>query len=265
MRSAAAGDVGTPGHRIRRRRHKEILPELGLGGFRDLNARPGARNGDRAGHRVSMSGPSSYVSSHPNGSNIADAAFNIENPPKKYQDIYRSTSSDDGVLCGELKKRDRVLDRGGRCGYPGRPIPHQAFPFWNGHQRDPATPGGSSRRAHAPELMHRLANSDSRSPTLFHMAQQQAELTEYFTELAQDPERSIGLTSANAGHPAGTLQSGLRPCSGVSSRRRLWRPTTGLRPHFRAMEAPAGAGTRIRTPKSISWHWRLDRRTACAR
>ncbi|MDM0079164.1 alpha-1,4-glucan--maltose-1-phosphate maltosyltransferase [Variovorax sp. J31P179] len=193
------GDVGSPwAIGAAEGGHKAILPALGTPeDFRHLVAAARARGLEIAMDIAFQCAPDHpYVKAHPQWFRWRpDGSVQYaENPPKKYQDIYPfNFESEDwqGLWC-ELKS---VLDHWIAEGVTIFRVdnPHtKSFAFWEWAITE-------CKRAHPeliflaeaftrPKVMHRLAKLGfTQSYTYFTWRNTKAELTDYFTELAQGP------------------------------------------------------------------------------
>ncbi|MDM0035828.1 alpha-1,4-glucan--maltose-1-phosphate maltosyltransferase [Variovorax sp. J22P271] len=197
--STEAGDVGSPwAIGAAEGGHKAILPALGTPeDFRHLVAAARSHGLEIAMDIAFQCAPDHpYVKAHPAWFRWRpDGSVQYaENPPKKYQDIYPfNFESDDWQgLWRELKS---VLDHWIAEGVTIFRVdnPHtKSFAFWEWAITE-------CKRAHPeliflaeaftrPKVMHRLAKLGfTQSYTYFTWRNTKAELTEYFTELAQGP------------------------------------------------------------------------------
>jgi starch synthase (maltosyl-transferring) len=205
--------------------HKAIHPELGTAeDFRRLVE--AARAHDIAialdiAFQCSPDHP--YVTAHPEWfRHRPDGSVQYaENPPKKYEDIYPFDfeTSDWRALWAELKSIfDHWIDQGVRIFRVDNPHT-KPFAMWewiigevkNAHPEVIFLSEAFTR----PKIMHRLAKLGfTQSYTYFTWRNTKAELTEYFTELAQLPSREYFRPNAWPNTPDilhAALQRGGRP------------------------------------------------------
>jgi starch synthase (maltosyl-transferring) len=144
-----------------------------------------------------------------------------ENPPKKYQDIYPFDfeTEDWRALWDELKSIvDHWIAQGVKIFRVDNPHT-KAFGFWewliNTVKQDQPDVIFLAEAFTRPKVMHRLAKLGfSQSYTYFTWRNSKQELTEYFTDLQQEPAREYYRPNVWPNTPDilhETLQSGLRP------------------------------------------------------
>jgi starch synthase (maltosyl-transferring) len=224
--AAQSGDVGSPwAIGARDGGHKAVLGELGtLEDFRRLVAEAKKRNLDVALDIAFQCSPDHpYVREHPEWFRTRpDGTVQYaENPPKKYQDIYPFDFETAAwrSLWEELKSvfefwvsHDVKIFRVDN--------PHtKAFPFWEWCIRELKGKHPEliflSEAFTRPRIMHKLAKIGfTQSYTYFTWRNSKAELTEYFTELAQHPSREYFRPNVWPNTPDilhETLQRGGRP------------------------------------------------------
>ncbi len=197
--NAVPGDVGSPwAIGAREGGHTAILPELGtLADFRHLVMAARARGMEIALDIAFQCAPDHpWVAQHPEWfRKRPDGSIQYaENPPKKYQDIYPLDFDTPAWTSLWNALRDVFLYWAGEGVMAFRvDNPHtKPFAFWEWVIAE-------VKRAHPeaiflseaftrPHVMHRLAKLGfSQSYTYFTWRTTQAELTEYFTELARSP------------------------------------------------------------------------------
>ena len=180
--------------------HKALHPRLGT--FEDFDALVSAAKEKNIAIALDIAFQCSpdhpYVREHPEWFRARpDGTIQYaENPPKKYQDIYPFDfeSKDWRGLWAELKSIFEFwIDHGVTIFRVDNPHT-KAFEFWEWCL-------GELKRKHAeliflseaftrPRVMHKLAKLGfTQSYTYFTWRNTRSELTEYFTELAQDPSR----------------------------------------------------------------------------
>ena len=204
--------------------HKSILPELGsLDDFRRLVAKARDQDIDVALDIAFQCAPDHpYVKEHPSWfKHRPDGSVQYaENPPKKYQDIYPfDFESDDWRgLWTELKSVVAFWAEQG-VGIFRVDNPHtKSFAFWEWMiaeiKRDHPHALFLAEAFTRPKVMHRLAKIGfSQSYTYFTWRNTKQELTEYFTELTQQPGRDYFRPNVWPNTPdilPEHLQSGLR-------------------------------------------------------
>jgi starch synthase (maltosyl-transferring) len=224
--AAEPGDVGSPwAIGAREGGHKAILSELGsLEDFRFLVKEAGKRGIDIALDIAFQCSPDHpYVKEHPEWFRARpDGSVQYaENPPKKYQDIYPFDFETAAwrSLWEELKSvfefwisHDVKIFRVDN--------PHtKAFAFWEWCLRELKAKHPElvflSEAFTRPRIMHKLAKVGfTQSYTYFTWRNSKSELTEYFTELTQDPSREYFRPNVWPNTPDilhETLQTGGRP------------------------------------------------------
>ena len=224
--AAQPGDVGSPwAIGAKDGGHKAVLRELGtLEDFRRLVSEAKKRNLDVALDIAFQCSPDHpYVRQHPEWFRTRpDGTVQYaENPPKKYQDIYPFDFETAAwrSLWEELKSvfefwisHDVKIFRVDN--------PHtKAFPFWEWCIRELKGKHPEliflSEAFTRPRIMHKLAKIGfTQSYTYFTWRNSKAELTEYFTELAQHPSREYFRPNVWPNTPDilhQTLQTGGRP------------------------------------------------------
>jgi starch synthase (maltosyl-transferring) len=224
--AAEPGEVGSPwAIGAKEGGHKAVLPELGsLEDFRSLVKQAKKRGIDIALDIAFQCSPDHpYVKEHPEWFRARpDGTVQYaENPPKKYQDIYPFDFETAAwrSLWEELKSvfefwisHDVKIFRVDN--------PHtKAFAFWEWCLRELKAKHPElvflSEAFTRPRIMHKLAKVGfTQSYTYFTWRNSKSELTEYFTELTQDPSREYFRPNVWPNTPDilhETLQTGGRP------------------------------------------------------
>jgi starch synthase (maltosyl-transferring) len=277
--AAKPGEVGSPwAIGSAEGGHKEILPELGsLQDFRSLMVRARSLGLEIALDLAFQCAPDHpYVRTHPEWfKHRPDGSVQYaENPPKKYQDIYPFDFETDDwpALWAELESVIEFwIDQGVRIFRVDNPHT-KAFPFWewviNEIRRASPDVIFLAEAFTRPKVMQRLAKLGfSQSYTYFTWRNTKRELTEYFTELAQGPEREYFRPNVWPNTPdilQETLQSGLRA---VFAARLILAATLSANygiygPTFELMEsAPREPGSEeyLNSEKYQLRHWSIDR------
>src|SRR5206468_5976316 len=180
--------------------HKAVAPELGtLADFRRLVKAAAQQNVDVALDIAFQCSPDHpYTREHPEWfKHRPDGSVQYaENPPKKYQDIYPFNFESDQwrELWEELFSVFAYwIDQGVRIFRVDNPHT-KPFAFWEWAidrvKREHPDVIFLAEAFTRPRVMHRLAKLGfTQSYTYFTWRNTKAELTEYFTELAQDPSR----------------------------------------------------------------------------
>jgi starch synthase (maltosyl-transferring) len=198
---AGPGDVGSPwAIGAKEGGHKSVHPQLGtLADFDSLVKEAGKRNISIALDIAFQCSPDHpYVREHPEWfRRRPDGTVQYaENPPKKYQDIYPFDfeSRDWQSLWAELKSIFEFWIGHGVTIFRVDNPHTKAFAFWEwciaqikaSHPETIFLSEAFTR----PRVMHRLAKLGfTQSYTYFTWRNSRHELTEYFTELSQDPSR----------------------------------------------------------------------------
>jgi starch synthase (maltosyl-transferring) len=224
--AAEPGEVGSPwAIGAKEGGHKAVLPELGsLEDFRSLVKEAKKRGIDIALDIAFQCSPDHpYVKEHPEWFRARpDGTVQYaENPPKKYQDIYPFDFETAAwrSLWEELKSvfefwisHDVKIFRVDN--------PHtKAFAFWEWCLRELKAKHPElvvlSEAFTRPRIMHKLAKVGfTQSYTYFTWRNSKSELTEYFTELTEDPSREYFRPNVWPNTPDilhETLQTGGRP------------------------------------------------------
>ena len=223
---AQPGDVGSPwAIGAKEGGHKAIHPELGsFDDFHELVSEAGKRNISIALDIAFQCSPDHpYVREHPEWfRQRPDGTVQYaENPPKKYQDIYPFDfeSSHWQELWQELKSIFEFwIGHGVRIFRVDNPHT-KAFAFWEWCIGELKTKHPEliflSEAFTRPRVMHKLAKLGfTQSYTYFAWRNTKYELTEYFTELSQDPSREYFRPNVWPNTPDilhETLQHGGRP------------------------------------------------------
>ena len=223
---AQPGDVGSPwAIGAKEGGHKAILPALGsLQDFRELVKEAGKRGIDVALDIAFQCSPDHpYVKEHPEWFRARpDGSIQYaENPPKKYPDIYPFDFETPAwkSLWEELKS---VFEFWAEQGVTVFRVdnPHtKAFAFWEWCIRELKRARPEliflSEAFTRPRIMHKLAKVGfTQSYTYFTWRNTKEELTEYFTELTQEPAREYFRPTVWPNTPDilhATLQTGGRP------------------------------------------------------
>lgn len=207
--------------------HKAIHPELGtLQDLKFLMAEAKKRGIEIALDMAFQCAPDHpYVKQHREWFRIRpDGAVQYaENPPKKYQDIYPlNFEGDDGAaLCVELTSVVRYwAEQGIRIFRVDNPHT-KPFAFWRDLiaeiKADYPEAIFLSEAFTRPKVMYQLAKQGfTQSYTYFAWKNTKAELTEYFTEITQDPVREFFRANLWTNTPdilTEYLQTGGRPAS----------------------------------------------------
>ena len=201
--TAEPDDVGSPwAIGAREGGHKAIDPRLGTMEDFDRFVRKAAERGMAVALDIAFqcAPDHPYVSEHPDWfRKRPDGTIQYaENPPKKYQDIYplEFETEDWRALWDELASVVRFwIDRGIRIFRVDNPHT-KAFPFWEwliaGVKRDFPETIFLAEAFTRPKVMYQLAKLGfTQSYTYFTWRNTKAELTAYFTELAQSDVREF--------------------------------------------------------------------------
>jgi len=220
------GDVGSPwAIGAKEGGHKALHPELGT--FEDFHAL--VREAEKRGMQVALdiafqcSPDHPYVREHPEWfRRRPDGTVQYaENPPKKYQDIYpfEFENADYMGLWMELKSVFEFwIGHGVKIFRVDNPHT-KPFAFWEWAIAELKNSNPEliflSEAFTRPRIMHKLAKLGfTQSYTYFTWRNSKAELTEYFTELAQEPSREYFRPNVWPNTPDilhETLQQGGRP------------------------------------------------------